>query len=63
MGIEPGDTLTLRLEDGELRIISLRAAVKRAQEIVSKYVPGHESLSDQLIAERRAEAAREDRGE
>ena len=34
-------------------------AIKRAQEIVARYVPEGRSLADELIAERRAEAARE----
>jgi hypothetical protein len=33
--------------------------VRRAQEIVRKHVPEGVSLADELIAERRAEAARE----
>ena len=35
-------------------------ALRRAQEIVAKYVPEGRSLVDELIAERRAEAAREE---
>ena len=35
-------------------------AIRRAQEILAKYVPEGRSLADELIAERRAEAARED---
>lgn len=59
LGIEAGDELRLRAENGELRLISRRAAIKRAQSIVRRYVPEGVSLSDELIAERRAEAARE----
>lgn len=61
VGVEVGDRIMLRLEeDGELRIISQRVAIKRAQELVRRYFPGEERLSDLLIAQRRAEAARED---
>ena len=35
------------------------AGIKRAQELVAKYVPRDVSLVDELMAERRAEAARE----
>jgi len=35
------------------------AGIKRAQELVAKYVPRDVSLVDELIADRRAEAARE----
>ena len=34
-------------------------AIRRAQEIVAKYLGGERSLVDELIAERRAEAASE----
>ena len=53
-----GPTL-LRIEEDEIRIISVPAGIKRAQAIARKYVPGGVSLVDELIAERRAEAARE----
>ncbi|MFQ5939146.1 MAG: AbrB/MazE/SpoVT family DNA-binding domain-containing protein [Alphaproteobacteria bacterium] len=61
MGLKVGDRVVLRFEeDGELRIISQRVAIKRAQELVRRYFPGEGRLSDLLIAQRRAEAARED---
>ena len=60
MNLEPGDDVQVALVEGELRIVGRDAAIARAQALVRKYVPGDVSLSDQLIAERRAEAARED---
>ncbi len=59
MGIKPGDRLVLRLEDEELRVMSLDRAIRRAQEIVRKYVPPGVLLSEELIADRRAEVERE----
>lgn len=59
LDIEAGDKLRLRIENGELRLISRRAGIKRAQSIVRRYVPEGVSLVDELIAERREEAARE----
>ncbi len=59
LGVKPGDNLLLRLEDGEVHLTSLRAGIRRAQTIVRQYVPATRSLADELIAERRAEAARE----
>jgi AbrB family looped-hinge helix DNA binding protein len=59
LGLREGDTVIMRVEDGELRIISIRQALRRAQEIVRKYVPADRSLADELFAERREEAARE----
>jgi hypothetical protein len=38
---------------------SLDAVVERAQALVRRYVPDDVSLADELIEDRRAEAARE----
>jgi bifunctional DNA-binding transcriptional regulator/antitoxin component of YhaV-PrlF toxin-antitoxin module/DNA-binding CsgD family transcriptional regulator len=59
MGVEPGDVLILRCEDGELRIAGRDATIRRIQETVHRYVSADVSLVDELIAERRAEAARD----
>ncbi len=59
LGLHDGDEVVLRLIDGEVRIISVREAIRRAQEIVRQYVPRGRSLADELIAERRQEARRE----
>lgn len=58
--IEPGDEVRLKIENGELRVIGKKAAIEQAQALVRKFVPEGVSLSDELITERRAEAARED---
>lgn len=63
LGLEGGGQVLLLLEDGELRIVGRDAAVRRAQELVARYVPRGTRLSDELIAGRRAEAAHEERGE
>jgi AbrB family looped-hinge helix DNA binding protein len=52
-GLHIGDELILRLEDGEVRIFTPQQAIKRAQELVRRYIPQGRSLSDELIAERR----------
>ena len=59
LGVQVGDTVLLRFDDGELRILTPRQALRRAQELVRQYVPEGVSLADELIAERRLEAARE----
>lgn len=59
LGVIIGDDVILRLEDGAVRIYTLREAIRHAQELVRKYVPADRSLADELIAERRAEAERE----
>jgi len=55
LGLQVGDEVILRLEGGELRIFTLNQAIKRAQELVSRYIPEERSLADELIAERRRE--------
>jgi bifunctional DNA-binding transcriptional regulator/antitoxin component of YhaV-PrlF toxin-antitoxin module len=49
-------------EDGEdgIEVLSRRAALKRAHAIARQFVPEGVSLVDDLIAERRREAGREE---
>jgi AbrB family looped-hinge helix DNA binding protein len=58
MGIKPGDTVALRLEDGSLRVISSKMALEaiRAQ---ARRVKGGSEVDD-FLAERRKEAKRDD---
>jgi antitoxin PrlF len=55
LGLHVGDELILRLEDGEVRIFTAHQAIKRAQELVRRYIPQNRSLADELINERRRE--------
>jgi AbrB family looped-hinge helix DNA binding protein len=59
LGLHVGDEVILRLEDGEVRLFTLRQVLKRAQELVRRYNPEGRSLADELIMERRQEAANE----
>jgi AbrB family looped-hinge helix DNA binding protein len=59
LGIEPGDELVLTLDAGLLRITTREHAILRAQETVRRHVRGSDSLVDELIEERRAEARSE----
>jgi AbrB family looped-hinge helix DNA binding protein len=59
LGLKEGDVLFARLEDGEIVLLTPRAAMLRAQEIVRRYVPAGVSLVDELIEDRRREAERE----
>lgn len=59
LGINPGDKLFLELGDCTLHLRTLRGAIKHVQEIARPHLPVDRSLADELIAERRAEAARE----
>ena len=54
MGVERGDSVVVELlPEGELRVRSLAAAVKRAQTLVRGFVKGDASPVDELLAERR----------
>ena len=55
LGLKPGDPVIVVLDDGEVRLLTPRRAIRRAQEIVRQYVPKECSLVDQLIEERKAE--------
>jgi AbrB family looped-hinge helix DNA binding protein len=59
LGIKVGDRLNVRLEGNELRIYTYQEGLRRAQEIVKRFVPEGSNLADDLIAERRREAASE----
>jgi AbrB family looped-hinge helix DNA binding protein len=58
LGIEPGDEVLVRLEEGSLRIVSRSEALRRAQRRVREIVGKGACLSDELIAMRRAERRR-----
>ena len=60
LGVEIGDDMVIELTDGELRLRSFDAALKRVQEMVRRYVPEGVSLADELVRERREEAARDE---
>lgn len=60
MLVKPGDTVTARVVDGEFRIVSPEAALRRVQAMARKVIPPGVSLVDELIADRREEARRED---
>lgn len=59
LGIAVGDTVTVELAEDGLRVRSVSAAVKKAQEIVREFAGDASSLADALIADRRAAAGRE----
>jgi len=59
LGLKTGDQIMLIVEDGELHLITARQGVQRAQELAKSFVQSGASIVDELIAERRAEAARE----
>lgn len=59
MGLEQGDVITAWLKDGELRMHSHLHGLRKIQIEASSMAKGTVYASDELIAERRAEAAKE----
>lgn len=60
-GIEPGQRLVAYVEDGRVVLEEWGHLLRRVQARVASATAGHPgSAVDELIAERRAEAARED---
>lgn len=54
MGVKPGDTLIVHVEDGELRVLSYRENLRRIQKDLQRYKKPGESVVDEFLAERRA---------
>jgi AbrB family looped-hinge helix DNA binding protein len=59
MGIDKGDTVWLELHGDELRVRPARSALRRIQERLRPFAPQGRLISDELIADRRIEAAGE----
>jgi AbrB family looped-hinge helix DNA binding protein len=58
LGLADGDDVRLEVVDGELRVRTFKSALDRVRRMVGAQVPAGISLADELIADRRAEAAR-----
>ena len=59
LGLRTGDRFLARVEeDGSVRLVSYRQVAEAGRGLYAGHAAGR-SLSDELIAERRAEAARE----
>lgn len=61
LGLEPGTVINIWMEDGKVHLRSRAAARASARKLFkdARARLGGESLVDELLAERRAEAARE----
>jgi antitoxin PrlF len=56
LGMQNGGNFIVHVEDGQVRLEPIHAAVARAQAIVRRYVPEGVSLVDELAEDRRREA-------
>jgi hypothetical protein len=63
LNAEPGRRVFAKIKDGRLTLMSGEAAMDEARAIVRKYIPPEVDLVDSLLADRRAEAAREMEGD
>jgi bifunctional DNA-binding transcriptional regulator/antitoxin component of YhaV-PrlF toxin-antitoxin module len=59
LGLVGGERLVARVRDGQLIIETLASAVQRAQALLAPFIADEPSVVDELLAERRAEAARD----
>lgn len=59
LGLQDGDTVVLDVVEGMLRVRSRDAVIAEIQALAREFVPEGVSVVEELIAERRAEAARE----
>lgn len=59
LGVSEGDSVLVVQEGETVEILTMREAIRQAQEFFCRLVPADVSLADELIRERREEAARE----
>ena len=57
--VEGGGLLVIREDEGRLVLESVDDAVRRAQALVRRYAPDAQNVTNELLAERRTDAARE----
>lgn len=60
MGWELGDKLTLEVVENELRVVSVKQAIRSAQEMVARRVPAGVNLVDELLEDRKNEVRRDE---
>ena len=58
--VEEGDFIVMQMDGDELRVVNDGKEFERARAVLAKYVPEGVSLVDELIADRRREAAAEE---
>jgi len=62
LGIKTGDEVIVSLEEGKIQLWTKEQSRKWAQDYVCSIIPPDRNLADELIRERREEAAREEMG-
>ncbi|WP_404478600.1 AbrB/MazE/SpoVT family DNA-binding domain-containing protein [Novosphingobium sp. BL-52-GroH] len=59
LGLTDGTDVRLEVVDGELRVRTFASALQRVRAIARAHLTPGVSMADELIADRRAEAARD----
>lgn len=59
LSLSEGDPILIEVVDGEVHLRPMPAAIRRIQERMKPYIRPGESIVDELIADRRREAAAE----
>ncbi len=60
LGVAAGDTLAIAVDAGEVRLRASDAWIDEERALLKPYLPYGRLLSDELIADRRAENARDE---
>jgi hypothetical protein len=60
LGLRRGGIAIAELQGDRLIVLSVGESIRRVQQMVRELIPGDHSLADELIAERRREAAAEE---
>jgi AbrB family looped-hinge helix DNA binding protein len=56
LDIACGEPMSLVVDDGQIRLLTIRQAVKNAQAIARKHKKGRTGLVDEFLRERRADS-------
>ena len=59
LGLETGDEVTIVLDENGLHVWTLKERLRRIRAIAARHVPAGTLVSDELLADRRREAAGE----
>jgi AbrB family looped-hinge helix DNA binding protein len=59
ISLKEGDTLFIRIHDGEIHLLTKTAVMRRVQSLVREFVPEGVSLVDELLEDRRREVEAE----
>ncbi len=59
LGLNPGDEVVLTLEGDELRLASVKSALRRARRLIREHIPAGKDLTQSIIDDRRKAARRE----